>query len=695
MSRAKHSFLLAALTFAVYANSLSGALVFDDQQLITHNPQLINIRTLGDVMALASGPRQLLISSYGLNFYISRLDTFSYHLFNVILHAINSILVFYIIHGLARGIPSRDYVALAGSAVFSVHTLLTGAVSYIAGRSSVLCATFYFAAVLFFLKALDADQPVKRAVHLALTLVSAFLAWQTKQEAITLPLLLAGIVVLRSEKLNWRWIAPLAATPVVVLVVFREQVAQLYVSVMSNKVLVAAGFERVLEPAAYFRTYLTAVVGYYLPRIVFPMHLSVDPQIDEVQYWYSPEFLFSIAVLGALAWAALRYRKEQPLLSFGLAALFISPLTAYVVLPLADVVQEHRAYIPALGAALLFAAAFQWIAKRHPQRKWPALIAIVLVFSVMTVARNRVWANSITLWSDAKMKSPNKPRPHFNLGQAYQDAQRMPLAIEEYQHALALKPDIHAAYSNMAAIYLDSGQLDKGEETLLKVTEIAPDFTEGFINLAVLYLRRQQPDKALPAVDRAIALNSDSFAAHFNRGEILTLKGDLQEAVKSYSRAVYLRPDLPSFRLSLAVAQMRIGDNAAAEKELQSLTSSTVSADAYRQLGILYMDRDADRASQFLQQSVQMRPAFLDARHDLAILYIKKREFEKAAEELRIVLNQKGDYGPGVLNLALAYEMAGKVNDARQTLRQYLEKYGQSGGPFVLQAQQRLANLRP
>ena len=118
----------------------------------------------------------------------------------------------------------------------------------------------------------------------------------------------------------------------------------------------------------------------------------------------------------------------------------------------------------------------------------------------------------------------------------------MPDAIREYQHALALKPDIYAAYSNIAAIYLDQREFGKGEEMLQKVTTLAPNFTEGFIDLAVLYIRTQQPDKALSTLDRALEINPDSFAAHYNKGEALTQKADFKQALESYKQAITLFP---------------------------------------------------------------------------------------------------------------------------------------------------------
>jgi len=161
----------------------------------------------------------------------------------------------------------------------------------------------------------------------------------------------------------------------------------------------------------------------------------------------------------------------------------------------------------------------------------------------------------------------------------------MPEAVREYQHALAIKPDIYAAYSNMAAIYLDEGQYPKAEEMLLRVTSLSPDFTEGFINLGVFYIRTQATDKAVHALDRALETNNGSSAAHFNKGEALTQKGDFKAALPSYKEAVRLRPDVEAFRLGLAAAYARAGEFASAEKEYTALMTTSVGPEAARNLG--------------------------------------------------------------------------------------------------------------
>src|SRR5215831_9417973 len=134
-----HLLVLITITVIAYVNSLNAKFVFVDHQLSLHKPQLMNVHTLRDAVAIGTGWRQLLFLTYGLNFYLSGLDTFSYHVVNLLLHVVNVLLVYAIIIAAFRDDVRARFAAFAGAAVFSVHTLFSAAVSYIAGRSSELC----------------------------------------------------------------------------------------------------------------------------------------------------------------------------------------------------------------------------------------------------------------------------------------------------------------------------------------------------------------------------------------------------------------------------------------------------------------------------------------------------------------------------------------------------------------------------
>src|SRR5207302_10976094 len=145
--------------------------------------------------------RPVLIVTYGLNYLYSGSDPAGFRLTNLFIHTANCLLVFVLILLLNRtfgGKNNRSFMtAVLGAALFAAHPLLTESVTYIAGRSSSLCAFFYFAGLVFVVE----SGRGKRARHVLLILLAiacGVLAWLVKQDAVTLPLAAIGLVWL-----NW------------------------------------------------------------------------------------------------------------------------------------------------------------------------------------------------------------------------------------------------------------------------------------------------------------------------------------------------------------------------------------------------------------------------------------------------------------------------------------------------------------
>ncbi len=231
-------------------------------------------------------------------------------------------------------------------------------------------------------------------------------------------------------------------------------------------------------------------------------------------------FLAACLILSAAAALAIIVRRSHPVVSFGLIALLASPLTAYVFMPLADVVAEHRVYIAGLGIALLAA----WFASLKPRQGAVVLTGAVLVLSLVTFERNGVWASSETLWRDAARKSPRLARLYVNLGVALQSDGRYDEALAEYEHALSVYPGLALVYSNISSIWLQKEDLDGAETLLNKAVELSPGRVGAYVNLAGIKLMRHQPDEALQILDQA-AKFGNTAALEQRRGEALAAAG--------------------------------------------------------------------------------------------------------------------------------------------------------------------------
>jgi tetratricopeptide (TPR) repeat protein len=539
----------------VYSNTARYGFVFDDVEGILNNPLITRFTSLSKAAQFLREPwRALTQFSYALTILFAGPNPRVFHVTNIVIHLCNSLLVFGIARLVARRWISTEksqVFAIAAALIHAVHPLYSQAVAYVWGRSSSLCASFYFGSLLLTMLGYQ-EQGRKRYLWYGLAAAAGILAWKTKEEAITLPFVIAGFLMLAG---SWRAAAAIILVPFSIAAARWSDIVSLYDKVRQNQPLVSAGASPSLDPLVHILTHVKASVFYYLRMFAFPLNQSADPYVEPVTRLADPLLWVSVAVLISLAAWGIRMFKKQPALSFGLLALLVSPLMAYALMPLADVVAEHRVYISGLGFDLLAA----WILSRYPRYSYAALAVITLTLGFLTLQRNRVWANSLTLWKDAELKSPELARPHLNLGLAYQTAGRFDEALAEYRHALSVNPKLSLAYVNMGGVYFSRNELDNAESALKRAVELSPSLSEPLVDLAVIALRRNQPAEALELIEKAASLG-DSYLVHLNKGDILSQLGRYEDAVREYRRAVELRPDLPQLRQQI-------------EKRLQHLRS--------------------------------------------------------------------------------------------------------------------------
>jgi protein O-mannosyl-transferase len=540
--------LIPCFAFILYANTLHHAFVYDDVEGIVNNPLVAGFDSLWKIFRFAAEPwRPVIQLSHAITHYFFAFDPTYYHLINILIHAFNSLLVYGIARKLGqRWLKDASRFALAAALLFASHPLLSEGVAYIWGRSSSLCALFYFGAILAVFMAEDAEGK-RRVAWYSLAVFCGFLAWKAKEEAISLPLVIAAFFAILGR---WRVLALLTPIPFLIAAMRWADISRLYTKVAENQALVVTGLSPSLPSFLYFLTHIKVSVFYYLRRFLLPTSLNADPQIDPVTGISDPYFLFGALVLVTMAVCAIAAVRKKPVLSFAVLAFLCSPLAAYAVMPLADVAAEHRVYIAGLGFALFSA----WSLTRRPKFTLPLLAAVTLLYSGLTIQRNFVWKDGVTLWEDTAEKSPGLARPHLNLGQAYQMQGLLDKALSEYRRATEINPKLTAAYVNMGVIYFSWGKLDESESVLKKAVECSPGLPAPYMNLGVLYFQRNDPAAALRYMDKAISLG-DSHFLRFAKGDIYSKLGHVDDAVHEYEAAARLSPDLPAVK---AEAEARI-----------------------------------------------------------------------------------------------------------------------------------------
>lgn len=452
----RSAFALCAITIAVYFSAFRGDFHYDDFSSLFGNRHLehwqIFLRHLDHMV------RPVLHATFLLDRSLYGFDPTGYHLVNLLLHVNAGLLIYRI---LSRAVvDERSFVPFWTSLLFLIHPITTETVTYISGRASGLMTFFYLLAFFLYIKASEQSGNKKlRRLFLSGAVASFLLSIGSKETAVTLPLILllwdvlirrlngsalrSAIVSCHSPfwlvlllPMAWAWSHPRYA----VLAEFSFGIRPLWVHLMSQMHAVAYAILLLFTP--------------WNQNFDHDLQLSHSPT-----QWPLP--LDLVLIFGLMA-ASIRLARRLRLVSFGLAWFFIQLLPTSMV-PRNDLLSERNLYLPAIGFLLACVAtvsyASYWMTKIQPAlRVRLASTALVTVFSLVlcffTYQRNLLYQDPLLLWSDAVKKSPNKARPHNNLGYAYSLHGDWDHAMDEFRTAARLDPDFILAQENLRDAYL-------------------------------------------------------------------------------------------------------------------------------------------------------------------------------------------------------------------------------------------------
>ena len=545
--------------------------------------------------------------TFALNYKLHGLNVTGYHLVNLSVHICTSLLLYFFIL-LTFKTPSfhssaiKDYakhIALFTALLFACHPLQTQAVTYIWQRVTSLCTLFYLLSIVAYIKwrllsqsAESRTQGVEgkekknffpapgHAMLYLLSLIFAILAMKTKEIAFTLPMviILYEFSFFRAHmRKKLFFLLPILLTLIIIPVSIMETNIPLgdMLSDMSDKTRLLTDIPR----EVYILTQMR-VVTTYIRLIFLPVNQNLDYDYPIYHSFLTPSvllsclFLLSIFGVGLyllyishirvkgraqslktekavsfppshLAPVASDLLPCYRLIGFGILWFFIALSVESSVIPIADVIFEHRMYLPSVGVFIALTTAIFMVIDR-----WKAyarvitlmFVIIIMVLTGATYARNTVWKDKITLWQDVVNKSPNKTRGYDNLGHAYEAKGLINNAIEHYQIAIELDPYNSNAHYNLAHVFQMQGLIDNAIRYYQNAIRFNPTYINAYINLGSAYASQGFTDKAIEHFLMAIKLKPDYPKAHYNLGRAYMFKGLLNKAIEEYLLAIKFNP---------------------------------------------------------------------------------------------------------------------------------------------------------
>lgn len=608
--RVVHIILIAALGILVYSNTFYSPFQFDERIQLIDNPVIKDLKNFTlDRLDNKAGfahynPRRFIgYFSFALNYHFGGFDVVGYHIVNLVIHIANALLVYFLVLFTFRTPsmrqsadstpPAHFLIALFSALLFVAHPLQTQAVTYVIQRFTSLAAFFYLISLVMYIKGRLAmekqDDNEKRLfsgpslIFYLLSLIAAVCAMNTKEISFTLPLviLLFEFIFFKSPgKKRFLFLLPVLLTLIIVPLSLLQSDKPLgeMISDLSEKTKVQTQISR----WEYLMTQMRVIVTYI--RLIFlPINQNLDYDYPVYHSLFTPQvffsFLFLLAILGLGVYLIFRGKKNNPpspsahysIIGFGIFWFFITLSVESSIIPIVDVIFEHRPYLSLVGVLTGITTGVFMAAKRFKteQLVMPALVLITLILSGFTYARNTLWANEISLWQDVVKKSPNKARPHNNLGYAYASQGQLDMAIAEFQTALRLNPDYSEshAHNNLGYSYASQGQWDKAIAEFQTALRLDPDYSEAHNNLGYAYASQGQLDRAFAEYRTALQLKPDYAEAHNNLGLAYASQGRWDSAIAEYQTALQLKPALAEahFNMGLAYESQGQWDRATAE----------------------------------------------------------------------------------------------------------------------------------
>ena len=526
------AFAAAVLAVLVYSPALGGTFVFDDFSL----PFLNSAYTDAPLRSWLGFIRPLTYFSYWLNFQVAGAEPAGYHWLNLLLHLISGGLVTAIIRKMLHGSGThgftRDFIAALCGLLFLVHPLQTEAVSYVSSRSEVLAVCLLWAALGHFVYR---QKPESSWFDSASILALFLLAVASKEYSAAFPaLLLLCDLYWRSEdgtpvsriRANWRVYLPLgigafAGLAFVWRVIGNSDSAG-FASGSSTKYLLTQG----------------RVIWIYLGKFLFPIGQTIDYDLAPVT-GFDTMGAIGLLALAAISVAAIAYRKQYPLASFGWLAflLLLAPTSSFI--PIADVIAERRVYLPSIGLLLIAAEFLRRINWNQAARA--GAIAVVLIYAFVAYQRNQVWENSETLWRDTVSKAPAKYRPHYQLARVMYENGRFPEAAAEYAATSKLGPPDRTLLLNWGLALDDAGQ---PAEALTKLRESAAMHPNAHVytQIARVYGKQGKAREALQALDVAEKLDPRFEMTYVYRGNVYMSESNQAQAAAEFNKALAINP---------------------------------------------------------------------------------------------------------------------------------------------------------
>ncbi len=550
--------ILMIAGFLTYSNTFDASFHWDDEVQIVGNEDIHDLSTYSKLSEWASlQKRPVSKFTLAVNWSLGGQNVLGYHIVNLLLHILTALIVYMLTKLTISTLSGEKRIdqrmtgatALFVALLFLLHPLQTMAVTYIVQRMTILAALFYLLAVYLYARGRMAclrDARKRRsAIFIFMAVLSGLLGLMSKQNAVTFPaaFLLYEIFFVRTTEGK-----------------LCRKYAMVFGGLLLSGFLIVlfAGFlpaeTEMVSRMGYLGTQL-GVFHKYLLLLLFPISQNADYFIMHDGQLIGTYGIIGIVLIAGLLISSILLYKRNRLISFGILWIFISMSVESGLIPIKDIMMEHRMYLPMFGYGMILAGIIVRYVPFGRIKYFYAVGSIVLIIlAFATYNRNKVWESEISLWEDCLEKNPRSRRAMNNLGYAiktramqnpYPDMKRLELikSIGYFNLAMAGDTMFTDAYFNRGLAYIELEEYEKALADIKMIESQRPrerylrHYLEG-----IVYARSGDMPRAKELFDSAIGLNPDFALLYTWRGLVLSQLKQDQAAIDDFIHSLELDP---------------------------------------------------------------------------------------------------------------------------------------------------------
>jgi tetratricopeptide (TPR) repeat protein len=512
----------AAALFVValtYSNHFSNEFHFDDAHTIQNNVFLRDVRNIPQFFVspetFSSLPanqsyRPLLTTSLAIDYRLAGgLEPVMFHITSFTLFLVQCVAMLPLYRRLmdaGRPQPANRWIALFAATWYGLHAAIAETVNYIIARSDIMSTLFTVLAVVMY-----ASRGRARRWHLYL--IPAAGAVLSKEQGVMVAPILFVYTALFERHLSLRALL----TPREFLAALRPTLPAfvLCTGILLLGMSLAANFNPGGSRWPYLITQPYVLLQYAL-LFIAPIHLTADTDLQPLTTVFDGRVLLGILFIVTAAWAAFvaSRRKTTRPIAFGILWFFLALVPSSSVIPLSEVMNDHRMYFPFVGAILAAAWA---IALAVPRLQGTPRLTMVLTTTAVAVLaahaagtwqRNIVWRTEESLWRDVIEKSPRNGRGLMTYG----------------------------------VIQMGNGNLAAAETYFNRALEYTPQYAYLHVNIGILKGAQGKAADAEQHFRNAQRYDANNPVSYYYYAQWLASMGRTEEAAGLARRAIELSP---------------------------------------------------------------------------------------------------------------------------------------------------------